>query len=126
MRINQTRERLARGETVYGCGLQVYRSAEIPRTFAAAGFRLRVHRYGTRRLRSGNRAGTMIRASVEAGITPIVRWRSCCTRWWRGCWMRPQGIILPRVEDQRVLAEALSWLRFPPRAKRGYGGPIPP
>ena len=38
MRINQTRERLSRGETVYGCGLQVYRSAEIPRTFAAAGF----------------------------------------------------------------------------------------
>ena len=38
MRVNQTRERLAKGETAFGCALQVYRSAEIPRAFAAAGF----------------------------------------------------------------------------------------
>ena len=38
MRINTTRERLAKGEIVYGCGLQVYRAPEIPRLFAAAGF----------------------------------------------------------------------------------------
>src|ERR1035438_5928999 len=38
MRTNTTRERLAKGEVVYGCGLQVYRAPEIPRAFAAAGF----------------------------------------------------------------------------------------
>jgi 2-keto-3-deoxy-L-rhamnonate aldolase RhmA len=38
MRTNTTRERLAKGEVVYGCALQVYRSTEIPRAFAAAGF----------------------------------------------------------------------------------------
>src|ERR1035441_3759320 len=38
MRSNTTRERLAKGEVVYGCGLQVYRAPEIPRAFAAAGF----------------------------------------------------------------------------------------
>ena len=38
MLTNKTRERLSRGETVFGCGLQCYRSAEIARTFAAAGF----------------------------------------------------------------------------------------
>jgi len=32
-----------------------------------------------------------------------------------------QGIILPRVEDPKVLEEALSWMRFPPVGKRGYG-----
>jgi len=32
-----------------------------------------------------------------------------------------QGIILPRVEDPKVLAEALSWLRFPPLGIRGFG-----
>jgi len=32
-----------------------------------------------------------------------------------------QGIILPRVEDPRLLEEALSWLRFPPQGKRGFG-----
>src|ERR1019366_3746066 len=35
MRTNTTRERLAKGEVVYGCGLQVYRAPEIPRAFAA-------------------------------------------------------------------------------------------
>ena len=38
MRVNTTREKLSRGETVVGCGLQCYRSPEIARTFAAAGF----------------------------------------------------------------------------------------
>jgi 2-dehydro-3-deoxyglucarate aldolase/4-hydroxy-2-oxoheptanedioate aldolase len=32
-----------------------------------------------------------------------------------------QGIILPRVEDPRVLEQALGWLRFPPEGTRGYG-----
>ena len=32
-----------------------------------------------------------------------------------------QGIILPRVEEPRLLEEALSWMRFPPDGKRGYG-----
>ena len=32
-----------------------------------------------------------------------------------------QGIILPRVEDPALLREALSWMRFPPEGKRGYG-----
>src|ERR1035437_10158235 len=32
-----------------------------------------------------------------------------------------QGIILPRVEDPEVLAEALGWLRFPPLGIRGFG-----
>ena len=32
-----------------------------------------------------------------------------------------QGIILPRVEDPKVLEQALSWLRFPPLGVRGFG-----
>jgi 2-dehydro-3-deoxyglucarate aldolase/4-hydroxy-2-oxoheptanedioate aldolase len=121
MRINQTRERLARGETVYGCGLQVYRSAEIPRTFAAAGFDYVFidMEHGAFDLET---VQDMIRASVEAGITPIVRVAELLySLVARLLDAGAQGIILPRVEDQRVLAEALSWLRFPPRGKRGYG-----
>src|SRR5271157_149034 len=38
MRVNHTRERLAKGETALGCAIQSYRSPEIARTFAAAGF----------------------------------------------------------------------------------------
>jgi len=121
MRINQTRERLARGETVYGCGLQVYRSAEIPRAFAAAGFDYVFidMEHGAFDLET---VQDMIRASLEAGITPIVRVAELLySLVARLLDAGAQGIILPRVEDQRVLAEALSWLRFPPLGKRGYG-----
>jgi len=121
MRVNQTRERLAKGETVFGCGLQVYRSAEIPRTFAAAGFDYVFidMEHGAYDLET---VQDMIKASLEAGITPIVRVAellySLAARLLDA---GAQGIILPRVEDQKLLAEALSWLRFPPQGKRGFG-----
>jgi 2-dehydro-3-deoxyglucarate aldolase/4-hydroxy-2-oxoheptanedioate aldolase len=121
MRINQTRERLAKGETVYGCGLQVYRSPEIARTFAAAGFDYVFidMEHGSYDLETVH---DMIIASNAAGITPIVRvaellYSLICRLLDSGA----QGIILPRVEDPRLLQEALSWMRFPPEGKRGYG-----
>jgi 2-keto-3-deoxy-L-rhamnonate aldolase RhmA len=121
MRVNQTRERLARGETVFGCGLQVYRSAEIPRAFAAAGFDYVFidMEHGSYNLETVH---DMIIASHAAGITPIVRvgelLYSLVARLLDA---GAQGIILPRVEDPRLLEEALSWMRFPPDGKRGYG-----
>lgn len=121
MRLNSTRERLVKGETVFGCGLQVYRSPEIARTFAAAGFDYVFidMEHGAFDLET---VQDMIKASVEAGITPIVRvcellYSLCCRLLDAGA----HGIILPRVEDPAVLKEALSWLRFPPLGRRGYG-----
>ncbi len=121
MRINHTRERLLRGETVYGCGLQVYRAPEIPRAFAAAGFDYVFidMEHGSFNLETVH---DMIVSSKLAGISPIVRvgelqYTLCARLLDQGA----QGIILPRVEDPAVLAEALSWLRFPPVGKRGYG-----
>src|SRR5690242_15773524 len=121
MRVNNTREKLSRGETVIGCGLQVYRSPEIARTFAAAGFDYVFidMEHGTFDLET---AKDMIAASLDAGITPIVRvgelLYSLVARLLDG---GAQGVILPRVEDPRILEEALSWFRFPPEGKRGYG-----
>ena len=121
MYINQTRERLARGETVFGCGLQVYRSAEIPRAFAAAGFDYVFidMEHGAYDLET---VQDMIAACNTAGITPIVRvgelLYSLVARLLDA---GAQGIILPRVEDPKLLAEAMSWMRFPPVGKRGYG-----
>jgi 2-dehydro-3-deoxyglucarate aldolase/4-hydroxy-2-oxoheptanedioate aldolase len=121
MRVNLTREKLAKGETVFGCGLQVYPSAEIARTFAAAGFDYVFidMEHGTFNLETVH---DMIRASLDTGITPIVRVAelaySLVARLLDG---GAQGIILPRVEDPRVLEEALAWMRFPPVGKRGYG-----
>jgi 2-keto-3-deoxy-L-rhamnonate aldolase RhmA len=121
MLINTTREKLARGETVLGCGLQAYRSAEIPRTFAAGGFDYVFidMEHGAFDLETVH---DMIRASVDSGITPIVRvgelLYSLVARLLDA---GAQGIILPRVEDPALLREALSWMRFPPQGKRGYG-----
>jgi 2-keto-3-deoxy-L-rhamnonate aldolase RhmA len=121
MRINQTRERLVKGETVFGCGLQCYRSSEIPRAFAAAGFDYVFidMEHGAFDLET---VQDMIASASGAGITPIVRvgelLYSLVARLLDA---GAQGIILPRVEDPRVLEEALSWMRFPPDGKRGYG-----
>ncbi|MGD0869889.1 MAG: aldolase/citrate lyase family protein [Bryobacteraceae bacterium] len=121
MRVNLTREKLASGATVFGCGLQVYPSAEIARTFAAAGFDYVFidMEHGAFNLET---AHAMIRAALDTGITPIVRVAelaySLVARLLDG---GAQGIILPRVEDPRVLEEALAWMRFPPIGKRGYG-----
>jgi 2-keto-3-deoxy-L-rhamnonate aldolase RhmA len=121
MRINTTRERLAKGEVVYGCGLQVYRAPEIPRLFAAAGFDYVFidMEHGSFNLET---AHDMITACKLAGITPIVRvgelqYTLCARLLDQGA----QGIILPRVEEPAVLEEALSWMRFPPLGKRGFG-----
>lgn len=121
MRINQTHERLSRGETVFGCGLQCYRSTEIPRAFAAAGFDYVFidMEHGSFNLETVH---DMITASLESGITPIVRVAelrySLVARLLDA---GAQGIILPRVEDPQLLAETLSWMRFPPVGKRGFG-----
>jgi 2-dehydro-3-deoxyglucarate aldolase/4-hydroxy-2-oxoheptanedioate aldolase len=121
MRTNTTRERLAKGEVVYGCGLQVYRAPEIPRLYAATGFDYVFidMEHGSFNLET---AHDMIIASRLAGISPIVRigelqYTLCARLLDQGA----QGIILPRVEDPKVLEEALSWMRFPPLGKRGYG-----
>src|ERR1035437_1459417 len=121
MRTNTARERLAKGEVVYGCGLQVYRAPEIPRAFAAAGFDYVFidMEHGSFNLET---AHDMIIACKLAGITPIVRvgevqYTLCARLLDQGA----QGIILPRVEDPKVLEEALSWLRFPPLGIRGFG-----
>ena len=121
MRVNHTRERLAKGETVLGCAIQSYRSAEIARTFAAAGFDYVFldMEHGSFNLET---VQDMITAAAEAGITPIVRVAELLySLVARLLDAGAQGIILPRVEDPRLLEEALSWLRFPPQGKRGFG-----
>ncbi len=121
MQANQSREKMLRGEPVFGCGLQCYRSAEIPRTFAAAGFDY-VFLDMEHSAFNLETVQDMIKASLDANITPIVRigelLYSLAARLLDS---GAQGIIFPRVEDPAILREALSWVRFPPLGKRGYG-----
>jgi len=121
MRINRTRERLKAGKTVLGCAIQCYRSSEIPRVLAAAGFD-----YFFIDMEHGGfdleTAQDMIATGVAAGITPVVRVAELhYSLVARLLDVGAQGIILPRVEDPPLLEEALSWMRYPPGGKRGFG-----
>lgn len=121
MRLNHTRDRLLRGDTVFGCAMQFYRSTEIPRAFAAAGFD-----YIFVDLEHGGfdleTAQDIIAASVDAGLTPLVRVSELMySLIARVLDVGAQGIILPRVECPSTLEEAISWTKYPPEGKRGFG-----
>lgn len=121
MRPNHTLELLRRGDTAFGCAIQSYRSAEIPRVFAAAGFD-----YVFIDMEHGGfdfeTVQDMVQAAARSGITPVVRvgelLYSLVSRLLD---VGAQGIVFPRVEDPALLAEALTWLKYPPEGKRGYG-----
>lgn len=121
MRINDTFERLRRGEAVFGCALQCYRSAEVPRALAAAGFDyvfidVEHGGFGVETVQD------MVEAAVRAGITPLVRVGELLySLVARSLDVGAQGIILPRVEDPCLLRTALSWMKFPPEGCRGFG-----
>jgi 2-keto-3-deoxy-L-rhamnonate aldolase RhmA len=121
MRANHTLNLLRKGETAFGCAIQAYRSPEIVRVFGAAGFD-----YTFIDMEHGGfdfeTVQDMIGAAARCGITPVVRvgelLYSLVSRLLD---VGAQGIVLPRVEDPALLAEALSWMKYPPTGKRGYG-----
>ncbi len=121
MRANSTLNILAAGGTAFGCAIQSYRSTEIPRAFAAAGFD-----YVFIDMEHGGfdfeTVQDMIDAASRAGITPIVRVGELLySLVSRILDIGAQGIVLPRVEDPALLAEALAWMKYPPDGKRGFG-----
>lgn len=121
MRPNLTLQKLRRGDTVFGCAIQCYRSPAVVKTLAAAGFD-----YVFIDLEHGGfdieSVQDMVEAAVAAGITPLVRvgelLYSLVARFLD---VGAQGIVLPRVEDPVLLREALRWMRFPPEGCRGFG-----
>lgn len=121
MRKNTTLERLWKGEVVLGCALQHYRSAEIARVFAAAGFDYFFidAEHGSFDLET---IQDMVSAGAGSGITPLVRVAELhYALVARALDVGAQGVILPRVESPELLKEAISWARFPPLGKRGFG-----
>lgn len=121
MPINHTQSRLSDGQTVFGCIFQQFRSAEIPRLLAAAGFDFIFIdcEHGGFDLET---IQDVVRVSRLAGITPLVRVGELSySLAARALDVGAQGIILPRVEEPERLREALSWMKFPPAGKRGFG-----
>ncbi len=121
MRANATLRRLRNGEVAIGCAVQCYGSAQVPKALAAAGFDYLFIdlEHGAFDLET---VQDMVEASVGAGITPLVRVGELLySLVARLLDLGAQGIILPRVEDPCLLREAVSWMRFPPQGRRGFG-----
>ena len=121
MKSNKTKQQLAQGQTVYGCMMQQYRSTEIPKLFAAVGFDFIFidTEHGGFDLET---VQDLIRTSNLCGITPLVRVTELLySLVARLLDVGAQGIILPRVEDPKVLEEAIGWMKFPPLGTRGFG-----
>lgn len=121
MKRNTILQKLREGHAVIGCGLQHFRSAEVPRVFAAAGFDYVFidAEHGAFDLET---IQDLVRASLQSGITPVVRVGELLySLVARVLDAGAQGIILPRVEEPDRLKEALGWMRFPPAGTRGFG-----
>ena len=104
-----------------GTGFGQFRSPEIPRMLAAAGFHWAFldTEHGGFDLET---VQDICRVAALAGLTPIVRVGDLqYTLVARALDCGAQGIVFPRVESPELLAKAVSWTKFPPVGVRGYG-----
>ncbi len=123
MLINKTKQALGKGKTVFGCAFNTLRTPEAVRILAAAGFD-----YTYIDAEHGNFGMETIqdlcRAAADTGLTPIVRVAELTySLVARALDNGAMGIIFPRVESAELLAEAVSWTKFPPEGIRGFGLP---
>jgi len=121
MQINTVKRALQEGRLQLGMNFGHLRSAEIPRLLAAAGFDWAFidTEHGNFDLETVN---DVCRVALLAGLCPLVRVADLqYSLVARALDSGAQGIILPRMEDPKLLETALSWTRFPPAGIRGYG-----
>src|SRR6185369_11261937 len=121
MRTNLVKQNLRAGKLQLGTGFGQFRSPEIPKLLAAAGFQWAFldTEHGGFDLET---VQDICRVSVMAGLCPIVRVPDLqYSLVARALDCGAQGIIFPRVESAELLARAVSWCRFPPAGVRGYG-----
>src|SRR5687768_12480588 len=121
MRKNLVKEALAAGKVQLGCNFQQFRSPDVPRILAAAGYNWTFIdcEHGGFDLET---VQDLCRVAVPAGLCPIVRVAELhYSLVARSLDCGAQGIIFPRVELPELLEKAVTWARFPPRGIRGYG-----
>ena len=125
MRANRTKQLLEQGQIAWGTGLGQFRSAEVPRLYAAAGLDWTFidTEHGCYDLET---VQDIIRAALLTTLTPIVRVADLqYALVARALDVGAEGIIFPRVESPELLERAISWTKFPPRGVRGFGLTIP-
>ena len=104
-----------------GTGFGQFRSPEIPRILAAAGFQWAFidTEHGGFDLET---VQDICRIVESVGFCPIVRVADLqYSLVARALDCGAQGIIFPRVESPELLETAVSWTKFPPVGIRGYG-----
>jgi len=121
MRENPVRKALKEGKLQLGCGFGNFRSAEIPKLLAAAGFQWAFvdTEHGNFDIETVN---DICRVAHLVNLCPIVRVADFqYSLVARALDCGAGGIIFPRVEDPRQLETAISWTIYPPEGVRGYG-----
>lgn len=121
MRTNPVKQALAEGKVQLGTGFGQFRSQDVVRILAAAGFHWAFidTEHGGFDLET---VQDVCRIAPLVGLTPIVRVGELnYSLVARALDCGAQGIIFPRVESPERLAEAISWTKFPPVGVRGYG-----
>jgi 2-dehydro-3-deoxyglucarate aldolase/4-hydroxy-2-oxoheptanedioate aldolase len=121
MQTNRVKRALQAGQAQLGTGFWQLRSQEIPRVLAGAGFDwiFLDTEHGGFDLET---VQDICRIANLVGIAPIVRVGDMqYSLVARALDCGAQGIIFPRVESPELLAQAVSWTRFPPQGIRGFG-----
>ena len=121
MQTTPLKKALNEGKLQIGCTFSQLRSPEVATLLAAAGFHWTYldAEHGAFNLET---IQDICRAAVNAGICPLVRPAELqYALIARALDCGAQGILLPRVESPELLAQAISWMRFPPLGVRGFG-----
>jgi 2-keto-3-deoxy-L-rhamnonate aldolase RhmA len=118
---NSVKRGLKEGKVQLGCQFGQFRSAEIARLLKAAGFGWAFvdMEHGGFDLET---VQDICRVSYLVDFCPVVRvadLRYDLVARSLDCGAR--GILFPRVESPELLAQAVSWTKFPPVGVRGFG-----
>jgi 2-keto-3-deoxy-L-rhamnonate aldolase RhmA len=121
VRANSVKQALREGRVQLGCSCFQLRSPDVVRALAAAGldwvfFDAEHGAFSLETLQD------LMRVATGAGLCPIVRVADLqYALIARALDCGAQGVLLPRVESPALLAQAVSWTRFPPMGTRGFG-----
>ena len=121
MRVNQVKKALAEGKLQLGTGFGQFRSQDVVRILAQAGFHWAFidTEHGGFDLET---VQDLCRIAVLVGLCPVVRVADMqYSLVARALDCGAQGILFPRVESPEMLEKAVSWTRFPPVGVRGFG-----
>lgn len=125
MRINKVKQALKQGQIQVGCSTSQIRSPEVMRALGAAGmdWTFLDSEHGGFDLET---LQDLCRAAVQSDLCPIVRVADLqYALVARSLDCGAQGVLFPRVESPELLEQAISWTRFPPMGKRGFGLTMP-